>query len=244
MISVDHVSKLFGKQEALKNISLELKAGHSYALLGPNGSGKTTLIKSILGMVKPSQGSIMVMGQVIDGRHEYRKHIGYMPQISRYPDHLTIGQLLAMIKSLRPNHIECDEELVESFKLREILDKKMFSLSGGTRQKIGAAIAFLFKPQIYILDEPTAGLDPMASEILKSKIQKETREGKLVLITSHILSDLEELCTDIIYLQDGSICYESTLNDLHKSTGEAKLGKAISAVLHWQEKQINELVKL
>lgn len=244
MISIDHISKTFGKQEALKNINLELKTGHAYALLGPNGSGKTTLIKSILGMVKPSQGSITVMGQMIDGKHEYRKHLGYMPQISRYPDHLKVGQLLEMIMSLRPNHAECDEELIEAFKLKEIFEKKMYSLSGGTRQKIGAAIAFLFKPQIYILDEPTAGLDPMASEILKAKIQKETREGKLVLITSHILSDLEELCTDIVYLQDGSICYESALKELQKSTGEAKLGKAISAVLHWQEKQIKDLVKV
>jgi Cu-processing system ATP-binding protein len=243
MISIEHISKFFGKQEALKNINLELKPGHSYALLGPNGSGKTTLIKSILGMVKPSQGNITVMGQAIEGKHEYRKHIGYMPQISRYPDHLKVGQLLEMVKSLRPAPHECDEELIESFHLKEIFEKRMYSLSGGTRQKIGAAIAFLFKPQIYILDEPTAGLDPMATEILKQKILKETSEGKLVLITSHILSDLEELCTDIVYLQDGSIGYESTLQDLQKSTGENKLGKAINAILRWQENQIKELVK-
>jgi Cu-processing system ATP-binding protein len=243
MISIEYITKFFGKQEALKNINLQLKPGHSYALLGPNGSGKTTLIKSILGMVKPSQGNITVMGLPIDGKHEYRRHIGYMPQISRYPDYLTIGQLLKMIKSLRPANIECDEELIESFHLKEMYEKRMFSLSGGTRQKIGAAIAFLFKPQIYILDEPTAGLDPMAAEILKAKIQKETNEGKLVLITSHILSDLEELCTDIIYLQDGNICYESSLKDLQKSTGEIKLGKAINSILKWQDNQIKELVK-
>jgi Cu-processing system ATP-binding protein len=244
MISVNNLSKCFGKQEALKNINLELKAGHSYALQGPNGSGKTTLIKSILGMVKPTNGNITVMGQNIEGKHDYRKHIGYMPQISRYPDHLTVGQLLRMIQSLRAAEQERDEELIESFHLKEIFEKRMHSLSGGTRQKIGAAIAFLFKPQIYILDEPTAGLDPMASEILKAKIQKETRQGKLILITSHILSDLEELCNHIIYLQDGNIVYESTLLELQKSTGEEKLGKAINAILRWQENQIKELVKL
>ena len=243
MISIEHISKFFGKQEALKNIILQLKPGHSYALLGPNGSGKTTLIKSILGMVKPSQGNITVMGQQIDGKHEYRKHIGYMPQISKYPDHLKVGQLLEMIKSLRSGNHDCDEELIDSFNLKEMYEKRMYGLSGGTRQKIGAAIAFLFKPQIYILDEPTAGLDPMAAEILKTKILKETNEGKLILITSHILSDLEELCTDIVYLHEGNICYESSLKELQKSTGEEKLGKAINAILRWQENQISELVK-
>jgi Cu-processing system ATP-binding protein len=107
----------------------------------------------------------------------------------------------------------------------------MKALSGGTRQKVSAALAFLFDPEILILDEPTAGLDPLASEILKEKIISEKERGKLILITSHILSDLEEFTTDILYLQDGKVVFFKTLQALQTDTGEEKLGKAIANLM-------------
>jgi Cu-processing system ATP-binding protein len=107
----------------------------------------------------------------------------------------------------------------------------MRSLSGGTRQKVSAALAFLFDPNILILDEPTAGLDPLSSEILKEKIISEKEKGKLILITSHILSDLEELTTDVLYLQDGREIFFKSLGDLKQETGEEKLSKAIATIM-------------
>jgi Cu-processing system ATP-binding protein len=154
-----------------------------------------------------------------------------MPQIGRYPDNMKIGQLFSMIRNIRGNEKKIDEELFYKFKLDTILDKSMKALSGGTRQKVSAALAFLFDPEILILDEPTAGLDPLASEILKEKILSEKERGKLILITSHILSDLEELTTDIIYLQDGKVVFFKTLQELQTDTGEEKLGKAIANLM-------------
>src|SRR5690606_23354289 len=138
---------------------------------GPNGCGKTTLIKSILGMVVPDEGEILFNTKPIQKDWLYRKHIGYMPQIGRYPENMSIAQVLDMLKDIRktPDQV-LDEDLYHSFKLNEILDKRMGTLSGGTRQKVSAQLAFMFNPEVLILDEPTAGLDPLATEILKEKI--------------------------------------------------------------------------
>ena len=107
----------------------------------------------------------------------------------------------------------------------------MGTLSGGTRQKVSAALSFLFNPEVLILDEPTAGLDPVSSEILKEKIIAEKKNGKLVLITSHILSDLDDLVTQVIYMQDGSLCFHKTIGQLKEDTGQDKLAKAIATVM-------------
>ncbi len=231
MIIANNVSKQFGKLKALDNVSVTCNRGECIALIGPNGSVKTTLIKSILGMVVPDSGFISFKGKNISHDWTYREDIGYMPQIGRYPENMTIGQLLKMMKDIRSSHKALDEELVEQFNLPGLLDKRMRTLSGGTRQKVSAALAFLFDPAVLILDEPTAGLDPVASEILKDKIVKEKENGKLVLVTSHVLSDLDDLVTQLIYMQDGRLLFLKTIEDLKAETGEAKLAKAIARVM-------------
>lgn len=231
MIKIENISKGFKKLNALKNINVEFTQGQVISLIGPNGSGKTTLIKSILGLVKPDSGIIYFNDMPLKEDVEYRSKIGYMPQIGRYPDNMKIGQLFTMLKNLRDKKQPVDEELYYRFKLDAIVDKSMRSLSGGTRQKVSAALAFLFNADVYILDEPTAGLDPLASEILKEKIIEEKNKGKLILITSHILSDLEEFTTDVLYLQEGKLIFFNGIKDLYELTGEEKLGKAIAFIM-------------
>lgn len=231
MIEVKSVCKKFGKLEVLRDVSASFEKGKSYAVIGPNGSGKTTLIKSILGMVLPDKGSILVDGVSIRGQWNYRRQIGYMPQIGRYPDNMKIGQLLRMIRDLRPDVSATDDELIQSLRLEELYQKRMHTLSGGTRQKVSAAISFLFNPAILILDEPTAGLDPLSVETLKEKILREKAKGKVFLITSHILSDLDELSTDVLYIEDGVIRYTNTMTGLKQETGEDKLGRAIAGMM-------------
>ena len=230
MISIHNVTKKFGKITALDTVSLDLTAGKSYALIGPNGSGKTTLIKSILGLVLPD-GNITVNNETIRRKWQYRRNIGYMPQIGRYPDNMKVGQLFEMLKNIRSNDHTLDEELYREFHLDHVAGKAMRTLSGGTRQKVSAALAFLFSPPILILDEPTAGLDPVSVEILKEKILKEKNSGKLFLITSHIMSDLDDLATDTIYLYEGKIIYNNTIAALKAETGFDRLGKAISKII-------------
>ena len=232
MIIASNVSKKFGKLTALDNVSVTCAQGECIALIGPNGCGKTTFIKSILGMVVSDSGFITFNGKNIKHDWKYRENIGYMPQIGRYPENMTIGQVLDMMKDIRgKKNDKLDEELVNKFALNEILNKRMRTLSGGTRQKVSAALAFLFNPDVLILDEPTAGLDPVSSELLKEKIIAEKNKGKLVLITSHILSELDDLITQVIYMQEGKLWFHKTINELKEDTGEEKLSRAIAKVM-------------
>jgi len=233
MIIASNVSKKFSKLKALSDISVTCNRGECIALIGPNGSGKTTLIKCMLGMVVPDSGFITFNGKNILHDWRYRSHIGYMPQIGRYPDNMTIGQVFRMMKDIRADEKNkvTDEGLIEEFGLDKILNKRMRTLSGGTRQKVSAALAFLFNPDVLILDEPTAGLDPVASQQLKEKIIYEKSKGKLVLITSHILSELDDLITQVIYMQESNLLFHKKWSDLQKETGEQKLSRAIAAVM-------------
>ncbi len=238
MIAVSDLNKRFGKLEVLKSIHVDFNHGKSYAMIGPNGSGKTTLIKCILGMVMPDTGSITVAGKSIANDWTYRNLIGYMPQIGRYPDQMKIGQVFDMIRDLRQDQSHIDEDLIREFKLDKMSDKRMHTLSGGTRQKVSASLAFLFNPRIMILDEPTAGLDPIAVEVLKEKILAEKNNDRTFLITSHIMSDLDELTSNVVYLEDGIILFNDTIDLLKEETGELKLGKAIATIMKRNLKEI------
>lgn len=231
MIQIENIFKKYNQQQVLNNFSIEFKPNECIALIGPNGCGKTTLIKSILGMVLPDSGSINVLGQNIKNNDLYRDQIGYMPQIGRYPENMSIGQIFDMILDIRKSERKLDRELYEDYKLESILNKNMRTLSGGTTQKVSAALAFLFDPLIYILDEPTAGLDPLASEILKNKMMREKKDNKLTLITSHLLTDLDDLITSIVFMQDGNLIFHKSVEELKNKTSEDKISRAIAKIL-------------
>ncbi|HNA42617.1 MAG TPA: ATP-binding cassette domain-containing protein, partial [Saprospiraceae bacterium] len=132
MIEINSLSKSFGKLDVLKNVKLTLNPNQSVALIGPNGCGKTTLIKSILGMVLPDSGEIKFDGHKIRNQFQYRNEIGYMPQIGHYPENMTIGHIIEIMKEIRNSSKELDEDLLHAFKLKNMFDKKMRTLSGGT----------------------------------------------------------------------------------------------------------------
>src|SRR5690606_15352761 len=157
MITVSGLTKNFGKLRALDHVSTICEASQCIALIGPNGCGKTTFIKTILGMVIPDSGSVQFDGKNIAGTWEYRNEIGYMPQIGRYPENMSIGQVLDMMKDIRDPKSALDEDLIKAFAIDKLQHKRMRTLSGGTIQKVSAALAFLFNPKVLILDEPTAG---------------------------------------------------------------------------------------
>ncbi|MFI5130650.1 MAG: ABC transporter ATP-binding protein [Chitinophagales bacterium] len=236
MIIASNVSKKFGRLKALDNVSVTCNKGECIALIGPNASGKTTFIKTILGMVVQDSGFITFNGNNILHHWQYREQIGYMPQTGRYPDNMTIGHVMDMMKDIRGDTVSLDEDLVIAFDLKSLMKKRMRTLSGGTRQKVSASLAFLFNPFVLILDEPTAGLDPVASEILKGKIITEKEKGKLILITSHVLSELDDLVTQIIYMQEGKICFHKSIEELRTDTGEERLNKAIAHFMSNQQK--------
>ncbi len=234
MISIINARKQFSKLQVLDDVSIEFQRGECVALIGPNGCGKTTLIKSILGMVIPDSGEIHFQGKAVLNDETYRKQIGYMPQIGRYPQNMTIGQVIEMICDIRKPNQPLDEELLFEFDLRKLYHKKMSTLSGGTTQKVSATLAFLFNPDVLILDEPTAGLDPISAEILKAKIIREKSNGKLIIITSHILSELDDLITALIYMQDGKILFHKTMETIRQESGEQRISKALAQILQKQ----------
>lgn len=232
MIEARDLTKNFGKVRALDAFGVTMGRGQAVLLVGPNGSGKTTFIKCVLGLVRPDRGTLTLDGVNLLDNHVPRGKIGYMPQIGRFPDHLRVGQIFDMMREIRRGtHARTDEDLVEAFAIDSIARKPARTLSGGTRQKVSACLAFLFDPEILILDEPTAGLDPVAAEILMEKVAAERAKGKLVLLTSHILSDLDEVTTDVLYLIDGSVRFYRSIGELKAAHGEEKLSRVIAQVM-------------
>jgi Cu-processing system ATP-binding protein len=231
MIDIVNVEKSFGPLKVLRGVDFQALPGQCVALIGPNGCGKTTLLKCLLGMVVPDSGTITVAGMNIAGDWMYRRHLGYMPQIGRYPDQMKIGQVIEMLSDIRDCTQTKDEDLLNAFALRKLYHKRMGTLSGGTLQKVSAVIAFMNDPSVLILDEPTAGLDPVSSEILCEKIRTEQKRDKLIIITSHILSELDDLVSHIAYMQDGNLLLFKTLEELKDNTGTQKLSRAIASVM-------------
>lgn len=237
MIEVKNLTKKFGKFTALDDLNLSFTNSKSIALIGPNGCGKTTLIKSILGLNVIETGDILVDGKSVKDDYRYRKDIGYMPQIGRYPENMSIGQTIKMIKDTRKiSETHLDTELLENFELEKMYDKKMGTLSGGTTQKVSAVLAFMFDPKVIILDEPTAGLDPLASEILKNKIIKEKNKGKLIIITSHLLSELDDIVSEIVFMNEGKIIVQQSVTDLMTERKSEKISESIISILKEMKK--------
>lgn len=232
-VSIRGLRKRFGRLEVLRGVDLTIAPGRITALVGPNAAGKTTLIKSILGLVHPrhAEGAIQVDGFTVNGDPAYRERIGYMPQAARFPEHLTGRELLRFLADLRGPNGARDEELLDAFDLAASLDKPVRTLSGGTRQKLNAVIAFLFRPSLLILDEPTAGLDPVAAGILKDKVARCPEQGTTVILTSHIMAEVEELAQDLVFMVEGSVAYQGTLPHLLEVTGESRLERAIARLL-------------
>jgi len=230
MIEISALNKRFGKLTVLDGLDLNIDSGGIFAVLGPNGSGKTTLIKSILGMVIPDQGDIKIDGRSVLNESAYRNNINYLPQIANFPANLSVRELIKMVKNLRPKEAN-DDELIKHFDLEPFLDKKLGNLSGGTKQKVNIVLTFMFESDLIILDEPTTGLDPISLIHLKELIHLEKKKGKTILITTHIMSFVEEIADEIVFLLDGEIYFKGTSTKLKERTGQVDLEHAIANLI-------------
>jgi|SRR5690554_2726754 len=231
MIEIKDLHKKFGKNEVLKGIDLSIGEGGIFSILGPNGSGKTTLIKCILGMVIPDSGEISIDGVPLKNNYKYRETIDYLPQIANFPGNLKVSELINMIKDLRNSKNNNEEELIELFKLQPYLNKRLVNLSGGTKQKVNLVLTFMFDSPLVILDEPTSGLDPISLLRLKKLIFSEREKGKTLLVTSHILSFVEEVADEIVFLLEGKIYFKGTIPELKSKTEQPDFEHAIASIL-------------
>lgn len=223
--------KRFGRLPVLQGVDLAIPAGGITAIVGPNAAGKSTFIKSVLGLVRPDGGRLAVLGEDPAAGDGYRARVGYMPQAARFPENLTGHEVLRLLSGLRGHPEGQDRELVETFELEGELAKPVRTLSGGTRQKLNAVVAFLFRPALVILDEPTAGLDPVASAQLKDKVLAAPARGTTVLLTSHLMGEVEELADRIAFLLEGRVRFHGTLAELRESTGETRLERAVARLM-------------
>jgi Cu-processing system ATP-binding protein len=231
MIRITGLTKRFGVLHVLRGLDLEIADAKVTAIVGPNGAGKTTLMKSILGLTRHDGGDILVDGERVDDDPAYRTRLGYMPQIARFPENLSAAELIAMLRDLRGDDAIIDDDLVPRFKLDDQLRKPLRTLSGGTRQKVNAVLAFLFQPDFLVLDEPTAGLDPVSSGVLKEKIAEVRDAGRTVIVTSHVLSELDAIADDIAFLVDGRLRYSGSVHDLKLATRQLDLERAVAHVM-------------
>lgn len=211
MIRVEGLAKFYGRIRALQGVDLTLRPGQVTGLLGPNACGKTTLIKSILGLVIPDSGRIEIDGRVIGPDGQHRRKIGYLPQNPDFPANLSIRELFEMMADIRGEKASRQEELVRLFGLESSLKRVFSTLSGGTKQKVGATLAFMFDAPILILDEPTVGLDPVAALHLKGLVRDAVARGRSVLLVSHIVSEIEQLVSDIVFLLEGRVVFSGSL---------------------------------
>lgn len=230
-LQLHQLSKNFGGLRVLDALTLDFESGRVTALLGPNGAGKTTLLKCVLGLVRPTTGHVVVAGGRANGDGAYRQQIGFMPQLPQFPAHMTGWELVEMVDDLRGFDGEPDEDLIDDFAVRPEMTKPFRELSGGTRQKVNAALAFRYRTPILILDEPTAGLDPVSSLALKEKVRRNRDDGRTVVITSHNLGELESLADDVVFLLEGQVRFQGSIERLLGLTDKATLEQAIACLM-------------
>lgn len=230
-IEVRALRKRFGRLDVLRGVDLAFATGRTTAIVGPNAAGKTTLIKTILGLVRPDRGSaVIVDGEPVSAGSRYRERIGYMPQAARFPPHLTGREIIALLRRLRED-APVDLTLIDRLGLAAHLDKPIGTLSGGSRQKLNAVVATMFSPAVLVLDEPTAGLDPSASAVFKDHVASATRAGTTVLLTSHIVSELEDLAQDLVFLVEGQVRFFGSVEQLKAQANETKLERVLARLL-------------
>ena len=228
MIRVNGLHKSYGSRAVLKGVELHVPAGKIVGIAGPNACGKSTLLKCLLGLAVPQSGEIRIAGKGIAGNGEFRRSVGYMPQNPQFPPGLKGFELLEMLEHLRGERAARKERLVSHFGLERALGQPTGELSGGTRQKLSAVAAFMFDAPVVLLDEPTAGMDPLVSVRFKELLAEQVSAGKAILLVSHLISEIEQLASSIIFLEDGQTAFSGEIRDLLSRTGAERLDLALT----------------
>jgi ABC-2 type transport system ATP-binding protein len=212
---------MYDDVHGIRGIDLTVRAGASLGLLGRNGAGKTTLIRTLIGLIKADSGTATVNGfDITTDADNIRKVIGYLPEAYGLYDEMTAYNILDYTARLHrmeaPARKQRIEELLRTFELESYRNMKAGALSKGLRQKLGFARSLVNDPQVIFLDEPTSGLDPIAARSIENIVASLKRQGKTVLITSHILPEVEKMCDDIALIKDGSIVLSGRLEDIKR----------------------------
>ena len=229
MITIKNLSKSYHHQKVLDRVELTIPQESIFALLGPNGSGKTTLLKSLLGIVRPAPNTEIILNQhSVFGSKAFKEQVGYMPQFPKFLPHLTVKEIISLFEKLRKKKGLHKDVLIRDLEMDSFWTKPFGELSGGMAQKVNILCCFMFDPLLFILDEPTLGLDPQITFYLKRLILKKKESGKTVLFTSHIMSEVEELADQMALLVEGKIYAVISPNELKKQKNAASLEVALN----------------
>ena len=221
MIELDQLSKKFGDLTAVNHVSLTLKRGEFFALLGPNAAGKTTLMKLLTGLIKPTAGAARICGFDIQSQPlEARQRLAYVPDFPFLYDKLTAWEFFrftGQLFHLDAAHIEKNaQELVTRFHLGEYADRSLEGLSHGTRQRVAIVSALLHDPEVFVIDEPMVGLDPQHARIVKDVLKERSLAGMTVLVSTHQLSIAEEMADRIGIINAGKLIAVGTRDELRR----------------------------
>src|SRR5713101_6123481 len=231
VIVIDKLQKSYGKVQAVRGISMSVQRGEIFGFLGPNGAGKTTTIRCMLDVIRPSAGTIRVLG--MDAQRDklaMHKHIGYLPGDVRLPGTMTGKQVIDYFSRLQGREPVLLNNLVARFDVET--KRPLKSYSKGMRQKIGVVLAFMCDPEVLILDEPTSGLDPLLQRTFNEFLLEEQARGKTIFMSSHIMSDVEKVCQRVAVIRQGEIVTIEEVEKLRQKAGQrmtVEFGDAVSA---------------
>ncbi|QDI92627.1 ABC transporter ATP-binding protein [Salicibibacter halophilus] len=243
LLTVNDLTKKFGQFTALDGVNIDVKEGEIYGFIGPNGAGKSTTIRVLLGILKATKGEAKIFGKnVWKDAVDIHKHIAYVPgDVNLWPN-LTGGEVIDLFVKLRGgNHRSKRKELIEKFNLDPT--KKCRTYSKGNRQKVALVAAFASEADLYILDEPTSGLDPLMEQVFQEYVLDVKQRGKSVLLSSHILSEVEKLCDRVGIIRQGKMIETGTLDELRHLTRTNMLVETKNPITSINEiKGIHDLV--
>ncbi|TGL35234.1 ABC transporter ATP-binding protein [Leptospira koniambonensis] len=223
MMQVKDLTVQYGKSIAVKGISFHAEAGNILSLIGPNGSGKSSVLKSIVGLVNPIYGRIEFKGE----EGHTNSNIGYMPQAPLFPKNVKVSELVDFLKKLESSDQKEFQELFDLLGLKDYENIKFGSLSGGTKQKVNILQCFSIRKPVYIVDEPTASLDPYISNLLKEILFRKKREGALIVFSTHILNEVEEVADRFLLMSEGSLLIDDSPVNFVKNRDKGNLQNAL-----------------
>ncbi len=219
IIVIDQLKKSYGKIQAVNGISMSVEQGEIFGFLGPNGAGKTTTIRCMLDVIRPTRGTIRVLG--LDAQRdklELHQHIGYLPGDVHLPGQMTGKQIINYFSRLQGSEPVLLKDLVARFDVE--MKRPLKGYSKGMRQKIGIVLAFMCDPQVLILDEPTSGLDPLLQKVFNEFLLEEQARGKTIFMSSHIMSEVEKVCHRIAVIRKGELVTVEEVETLREKAGQ------------------------
>lgn len=221
-LCIKNLSKVFGDFSAVKDLSLSLHSGNLYALLGPNGAGKTTTIKMIMGLLKPTAGSVSICeSDISTDRVDALKHIGYLPDEPFYHDYLKGSEILRFVGEVHGLSLSQIESVLNQyvplFELEEAIEDYAVNFSLGMKKRLGLIASIIHSPEVLILDEPINGLDPYGVKILHNFLLKYASEGKTVIYSTHVLAQAEQLCESVGVIYKGELIRNGKLSELKEA---------------------------